>query len=122
MVLSEDSLLSLERVQDCACLSDHYVVVCRLAVTKSPPPTRLVTSRNIKAVFSSDFQTAVKALVDPTGEQRSDLDLGDLVDVYNEGLRQILDCHAPSVTRRVRDRPSAPLMSDEVTAARRQRR
>ena len=56
------------------------------------------------------------------GEQRSDLDLEDLVDVYNDGLRQVLDRHAPSVTRRVRDRPSAPWMSEKVRTARRQRR
>ena len=117
VVRSEKSLVSLERVRDYAGLSDHYVVVCRLAVTKPPPPTRLVTSQNIRAVCSSDFQADIKALVDSTGEKRSYLDLGDLVDVYNHGLRQVLDRHAPSVTRRVRDRPSAPWMS-EVTAAR----
>ena len=49
------------------------------------------------------------------------LDLEDLVDVYNDGLRHVLDRHAPSATRRVRDRPSAPWMSGEIRAARRQR-
>ena len=63
---------------------------------------------------SSDFQADVKALVDSTGEQRSDLDLEDLDDVYDDGPRQVLDRHVPSVTRRVRDRPSAPLMSEEI--------
>ena len=108
VVRNKESLVSLEGVHDCAGLSDHYVVVCRLAVTKPPPPTRLVTSRNIRAVCSSGFQADVKALVDSTGEQRSDLDLEDLVDVYNDGLRRVLDRHAPYVTRCVRDRPSAP--------------
>ena len=68
-------------------------------------------SRNIRAVCSSDLQANVKALVNTTGEQCPDLDLEDLVVVvYNDGLRQVLDSHAPSVTRRVRDRPSAPWM------------
>ena len=111
VVRNEESLVSLERVQDYACLSDHYVVVYRLAVTKPPPPARLVTSRNIRAMCSSGFRADVKALVDSTGEQRSDLDLEDLVDVYNDGLRQVLDRHAPSVTRRVRDCPSTPWTS-----------
>ena len=122
VVRSEESLVSLERLQDYAGFSDPYVLVCRLAITKLPPPTRLVTSRNIRAVSSSGFQADVKVLVDSTGEQRSDLDLEDLVDVYNDGLRQVVDRHAPSVTRSVRDRPSAPWMSEEVRAARRQRR
>ena len=77
--------MSLERPQDYAGLSDHYVVICHLAVTKPPPPTRLITSRNM-AVCSSGFQADVKALVNSTGEQHSDLDLEDLVDVYNDGL------------------------------------
>ena len=98
-------------MQDYVGLSDQYVIVCRLAVTKPPPPTRLVTSRNISAVCTFDFQADVKALVDSTGGQRSDLDLKDLVDVYNDGLRQVLDRHAPSVTRRVRDCPSTPWTS-----------
>ena len=60
---SEESLVSLEGVQDYADLSDHYVVVCRLTVTKPPPPIRLLTSRNIRAVCSPRFQADVKALV-----------------------------------------------------------
>ena len=78
--------MSLERLQDYAGLSDHYVVVYCLAVTTPPPPTRLVTSRNIRAVSSSGFQADVKALVDSMGEQRSNMDLEDLVDVCNDGL------------------------------------
>ena len=79
--------MSLERVQDYAGLSDHYVVVCCLAVTKRPPSTWLMMSKNIRAVWLSDFQADVKALVNSTGEQRSDLDLEDLVDAY-DGLQR----------------------------------
>ena len=86
VVRSEESLVSLERLQDYAGFSDPYVLVCRLAITKLPPPTRLVTSRNIRAVSSSGFQADVKALVDSMGEQRSNMDLEDLVDVCNDGL------------------------------------
>ena len=86
VVRNEESLVSLERVQDYAGLSDLYVVVCRLAVTKPPPPTRLMTPRNIRDVCFSGFQADVKALVNSTGEQHSDLDLEDFVDVYNDGL------------------------------------
>ena len=107
VVRSEKSLVSLERVRDYAGLSDHYVVISRLAITEPPPSTRLATSRNIRAVSSSGFQTDGKVLVDVTSEQRADLDLEDLVDVYDDGLRQVSHRHAP-VTRHVRDRPSAP--------------
>ena len=88
-----------------------------MAVTKPPPPTRLVTSRNIRAVCPSDFQADVKVLADSTGEQLADLDLVGLVNVCNEGLRRILDCYTSSVTRCVRDGPSAPWMSEGVREA-----
>ena len=45
-----------------------------------------------------------------------------LVDVYNDGLRRLLDHHAPSVTRRARDRPSTPWMTEEIREIRRRRR
>ena len=73
-------------MQDYVGLSDQYVIVCRLAVTKPPPPTRLMTPRNIRDVCFSGFQADVKALVDSMGEQRSNMDLEDLVDVCNDGL------------------------------------
>ena len=59
--------MSLEIVEVYAGLSDHHVVVRRLAVTKPTPPTRLVTSRDTRAVCSSDFQANVKAMVDSAG-------------------------------------------------------
>lgn len=104
VVRSEGSLLSMDRVMDCAGLSDHYLAVCGLTVTKSPPLTRLVTSMGIRAVCLSVFQAGVKVLAEST-EQCSDLHLVCLVDAYNVGLQQLLDRHAPSVTRRVRGRP-----------------
>nr|KAG5707148.1 hypothetical protein BaRGS_017832 [Batillaria attramentaria] len=54
--------------------------------------------------------------------QSSALDPDRLADSYNTGLRKVLDRHAPSVTRRVRDRPSSPWLSDDVRDARRKRR
>lgn len=122
MVCSEDSLVSLEGVQDYAVLLDHYVVICHLALTKPPPSTWVVTSKNIRVVCSSDFQADVKALIDSTGEQRLDVDQEDLIDVYDDGLRQVLDHHDPSVNRHIGYCPFALWMYEEVRAAQQQRR
>ena len=64
----------------------------------------------------------MRAWVEAASQQCSGLDLASLVDVYNDGLRRVLDRHAPSATRRVRDRPSAPWMTEELREARRRRR
>ena len=107
VVRTENSCFCFDSVQDYPDLSDHKAAVCTLAVTKPSPRRRLVTSRNIKAICLSDFQSDVRAWVEAASQQCSDLDLASLV--YTDGLRRILDRHAPSVTRRARDRPSAPL-------------
>ena len=64
----------------------------------------------------------MRAWVEASSQQCSDLDLASLVDVYNDGLRQVLDCHTPSITRCVRDCPSTPWMTEEIREARRRRR
>ena len=64
----------------------------------------------------------MRALVEAASQQCSDSDLLHLVDVYNDGIRRLLDRHALSVTRRVRDRPSVPWMTEEIREARRRRR
>nr|KAG5697506.1 hypothetical protein BaRGS_019460 [Batillaria attramentaria] len=66
---------------------------------------RLVTSRIIRAISSSEFQFDVKATVAAVDvSQPPTLDLAHLVDAYNDGLRQVLDRHAPSVTRLCTDK------------------
>ena len=45
-----------------------------------------------------------------------------LLDVYDTGLRKVLDRHAPLTTRRVSDCPSAPWMTDGIKAAKRELR
>ena len=122
VVRTENSCFCFDSVQDYPDLSDHKAVVCTLAVTKPSPRRRLVTSRNIKAICLSDFQSDVRAWVEAASQQCSDLDLASLVvDVYNDGLCRVLDRHTPSVTRCVRDRPSAPWMTEEIREARRRR-
>ena len=95
-------------------LLNHKAVVCTLAVAKPSRRRRLVTSRNIKAICPSDFQCDVRALVEAASHQCSDSDLVHLVDVCNDGLCRLLDRHAPSVTRGVRGRPSAPWTTEEI--------
>nr|KAG5692437.1 hypothetical protein BaRGS_010147 [Batillaria attramentaria] len=118
VVRADSSRLSLQSVLDTAGLSDHDVLVCNLAVARPPPPTRIV------AVRLTDLQSDVAALAVSLKDRCADpgVDAAVLVDRYNDGLREIRDRHAPSVTRRVRDRASAPWLSSEVMEARRRRK
>ena len=53
---------------------------------------------------------------------REHKDVESLLPIYNDGLREALDRHAPLAIRRVRDRPSAPWLCESVREARRARR
>ena len=121
VVRSGSDLLLLNEVRDYPGLSDHFLLVCSLSFIRPPPPSRLVTSRNLKAIDIGEFQRDVETLA---GSMNCchDLDANGLVEAYNSGLQQILDRHAPSVTRRVRDRPSAPWLTTDIRMARRRRR
>nr|KAG5713370.1 hypothetical protein BaRGS_024918 [Batillaria attramentaria] len=115
VVREEDSLVSLHEVREYPNTTDHYAVVCRIAIARPPPPSRLVTSRNLRGVDSEEFQADVRSVVNSAREQPPD-DVDSLVACYDDGLRQALDRHAPLVTRRVRDRPSDPWLSERGSA------
>ena len=118
IVRRDASCLSVETVEDIA-LSDHSAIYCSVNVRRPTARKRLVTSRNLRAMNSTDFQADIKSFAETAGDQCAD---PGLLDVYDTGLRQVLDSHAPLTTRRVSDRPSAPWMTDGIKAAKRELR
>ena len=101
-------------------LSDHSAIYCSVNVRRPTARKRLVTSCNLRAMNSTDFQADIKSFAETAGDQCAD---PGLLDVYDTGLRQVLDRHAaPLTTRRVSDRPSAPWMTDGIKAAKRELR
>jgi hypothetical protein len=119
---NDKSLITYENVIKYPGLSDHFAVTGRLAISKPPPIKRLVTSRNLRAMNSDHLQADVARLTISFREKLHSRDVTSLVNSYNEGLQHILDQHAPLITRRIRDRPSAPWLTTEVRDARRKRR
>ena len=120
VVREEGSLVSLQATKEYPGTTDHSALICNLAIARPAPPSRLVTSRNLRRVDPEAFKTTVRSVAD--GAKVSSNDVDSLVAAYNDGLRQALDRHAPLVTRRVRDRPSAPWLSEPLRQARRERR
>ena len=118
VVRGDKSLITYNDVQKYPVLSDHFAVVGHVAISRPTPGKRFVTSRNLRALDLDHLRTDVAALT--TSERLSNLDVESLVQSYNDGLQQVLNQHAPLVTRCIRDRPSAPWLISEV--ARRKRR
>ena len=116
IVRRDASCLSLETVEDIA-LSDHSAIYCSENVGRPTAWKLLITSRSLRAMNPADFQADVKSFAETAGDHCPD---PGLLDVYDTGLRQVLDRHAPLTTRRVSDRPSAPWMTDDIKAAKRE--
>ena len=99
-------------------LSDHFVISFDLLLRKPVKEKRKIISRNIRAIDMHDFRMDVHNLLGSATQSDSTDPLG----VYNTCLRQLLDRHAPLVTRTVTDRTSAPWMTLEIKQAKVQRR
>ena len=99
-------------------LSDHFVISFDLLFRKSVREKRKIISRNISAIDMHDFRTDVHNLLGSATQSDSTDPLG----VYNTCLRQLLDRHAPLVTRTVMEHTSAPWMTLEIKQAKVQRR
>ena len=99
-------------------LPDHFVISFDLLLRKPVREKRKIISRNIGAIDMHDFRTDAHNLLGSATQS----DSADPLGVYNTCLRQLLDRHAPLVTRTVTDRTSAPWMTLEIKQAKVQRR
>lgn len=100
-------------------MSDHFLVQLELDMSRSRVPRVTLKRRNIKAINRDQFRDdlANSSLVtDPPD------DIEDLVNLYNKVLTELLEKHAPEVSKRVPERPLAPWMNDNILRARQARR
>ncbi|KAL9959876.1 hypothetical protein ACROYT_G033246 [Oculina patagonica] len=113
-----DELISTAPVVDYL-FSDHITVICDLIIKKPSFTVKEISYRKIKGIdielFSHDVRSS--ALI-----QDSPDNLDDLVNLYNTTLSEILDCHAPLVTKTIKVRPLVPWYDDDIKDARRERR
>jgi hypothetical protein len=120
LIVRDDKILTnLDNVREYPGFSDHYAIFGHIAIAKPPPNTRLVTTRNLRAVNIETLRADITELI---AGVKSDLDVQSLANIYEDGLKRVLDRQAPLVTRRVRIRPSAPWLTSQVRDARRKRR
>ena len=95
-------------------LSDHRTVFCSLSLRKPGRVKQQETSRNLRRIDPTGFQTDVSQVASSLAEC-PDCEL--LEELNASLLRTVLDRHAPLVTRTVEALPSAPWITEEVKAA-----
>ena len=95
-------------------LSDHRTVFCSLSLRKPGRVKQQETSRNLRRIDPTGFQTDVSQVASSLAEC-PDCEL--LEELNASLLRTVLDRHASLITRTVTARPSAPWITEEVKVA-----
>ena len=102
-----------------AVMSDHLPMTFDLRIQKPPPLKVEITSRKLKSTNANSFTEDIRqsALVKNPAPG-----LEDLVDQYHSVLSNILDAHAPLITRHVQVRQRPPWFNDTILEVKRDRR
>ena len=97
--------------------SDHPAVICTLNLQQYPKKSKYKTTRDIKKINIPNFKKDVRSLIENLGSNVT-------AETLNDGLRNILDEHAPTVERKIRVRcdPWYPDVATELQQAKRERR
>ena len=103
-------------------LSDHNNIIFTLDVKKPEPIRKLVTNRQIKNIDITSFKNDIKQLFSFNIESSSSPQvLNNLVDTFNSSA-DVLDKHAPLITRQVTIRDPTPWTTHEIRPEKQKRR
>ena len=93
---------------------DHYAVAFDIDMTRPPPVQKTVKYRKLRAIDVTRFREDILSLPELNPSDRS---LDGLVHAYTEGLRVLVDKHAPLKTKTIHLRPNCPWYTDELHEA-----
>jgi hypothetical protein len=118
-ILTRDTENILTSTDVSSLITDHHLLKCTLKLARPPLPREVRTYRSYKSLDYAQLLTDI---------QSSDLiqnpndSLCGLVEQYNNTLSNLLDKHAPLKTKVITIRPITPWYSDEIHAAKAERR
>jgi len=95
-------------------MSDHNLQFFDIPFICPNTTKREVTSRNFKSIDIGQFKKDIHVKLSNCAETT--------IGALNSVLRETTDTHAPATTRRVKDRPSAPWMNNNVKETKRRKR
>ncbi|KAK6178318.1 hypothetical protein SNE40_013117 [Patella caerulea] len=113
-----DSSLVLDIQVEDRQISDHFLITVNLNLCKPRNPQRSIICRNIKVInwdiLKNDLCRS-KLVVEPL------TDVDEKIDLYNDTLLELLDKHAPAVSKTITIR-NAPWYNGDVQLSKRVRR
>ena len=92
-------------------ISDHFAVLCTLAIKRPPKAKLTISSRKLRTIDPDNLRRDIRssALYNSPSQE-----ITELCDQYDSVLLSILDKHAPLRTRIINLRPNAPWYSEEI--------
>ena len=100
-------------------INDHFAITCNI---KLPVPTarkKLVHYRKLKNIVIKDFRSDIQS---STNLNTTTGSLEELIEQYMSGLRDLVDVHAPLISRTVTPRPHAAWYDEELRDAKQTRK
>ena len=114
LVISPSSGSVVTSVEVGSLLTDHHAVHC---LTQAPKPDRKkthVSYRKYAAIDTTKFRSEQSHLITSPCN-----DIDDLSEEYDTSLKELLDRHAPLITRPITVRPNTPWHTIELLHAKR---
>ena len=118
---TEDIIISDVNVQDVS-ISDHFLVSFSIECRVRKSYTKTITYRKIKSVNQDEFNRNVSESFDNDFIISNNFDFKQSIDYYNTTMKNLLDKHAPEVTKIIKVVPSAPWFDGEYKDLRKLRR
>ena len=95
--------------------SDHVAIICSANIGRLDPVKMDITMRKLKNI---DIDSFCQDILSSQLYLSQSPDLDSLIDQYESVLSELLDKHAPLITRRITCRPHAPWFDDELREVR----
>ena len=111
LIIEERDLQLLSHVQHGFLLLHHHFILSKLLIAKPTPPTKEITTRQLKKIDSSKFQTD---LMESLQTLSYDDNLQNIVCQYNKELKDVLDHHASITMKKVKPCRHQPWYSERI--------
>ena len=109
-----DNLVKEVSIMD-TLMSDHFWVLCNLAIQKPKPTPKVIAYRKLKDIDVEAFRTDI--LESSIGHPSDEKDVEELAIKYNSVLIELLEKHAPRKSVKATVRPHAPWYTGEIKSA-----
>ena len=125
LIISKTEESIVESAWPTSLLSDHIASHGRLHMMKPPRERKVVTSRCYKRLDHNALAVETERTLQLTAQLNEGADERDLDNAYDrllEDLKEMLDRHAPCMTREMTIRPDTRWMTDTILDAKREKR